>query len=705
MNFIQQIITNKYIYIPFLLWFFIQLFKVIWDLVETKKFNFKRIMGAGGMPSSHSAVVTSLTTLIGKNEGFESPIFALSLIFAFIVMYDAAGVRRAAGKQARLLNKIVETPGLTRTSSNRKTSRSTRTYTTSSICRSINRNNSRSIIIKGGIPMTDIEIARDIKPQPIEKIAKKLNIKEEYIESYGKNKAKISNDIFKELEDKQNGKLILVTSINPTPLGEGKTTMSIGIADGLNKIGKSAMLALREPSIGPVFGIKGGATGGGYSQIIPMEEINLHFTGDMHAITSANNLLSSLIDNHIYYGNELNIKKVTWKRCMDLNERQLRKIETGLSGEKAIVPRQDEFQITAASEIMAILCLSENLEDLKEKLGNILIGYNKDDKPVFAKDLKAEGAMTVLLKDAIKPNLVQTLEGTPAFVHGGPFANIAHGCNTIIATKMALKLASYAITEAGFGADLGAEKFLDLKCRKASLQPDAVVCVATLKALKYYGGVEKENIYEKDIEALKIGSKNLLKHIDNLKNKFGMNVIVAINKHIKDDNEEIELLKDILNKENVELSLVQSWEKGGEGAKDIAQKLVELCEKPCKLNYTYNLEDTIEQKIEKVCKNIYGAKDIEYSKEALEEIKKIENIGYNHFPICIAKTQYSFSDDAKNLKCEQDFNIHIKEVRVNVGAGFIVVITGKIMTMPGLPKVPAANNIDIDKDGNIIGIF
>lgn len=553
--------------------------------------------------------------------------------------------------------------------------------------------------------MTDIEIARQIKPQPIKNIAQRLNIKEEYIESYGKNKAKISNEIFEELQNKQNGKLILVTSINPTPLGEGKTTMSIGIADGLNKIGKNAILALRQPSLGPVFGIKGGATGGGYSQIIPMEDINLHFTGDMHAITSANNLLSSLIDNHIYYGNELKIKTVTWKRCMDLNERQLRKIQTGLSGEKAIVPRQDEFQITAASEIMAILCLSENLLDLKQNLANILIGYNEENKPVFAKDLQAQGAMTVLLKDAIKPNLVQTLEGTPAFVHGGPFANIAHGCNTIIATKMALKLADYTITEAGFGADLGAEKFLDLKCRKANLKPDAVICVATLKALKYYGGVEKENIYEKNIEALRIGSKNLLKHIDNLKNKFGMNIIVAINKHIKDNKEEIEVLKEILNKENIEMSLVESWEKGGKGAKDIAQKLVNLCDKPSKLNYIYDLEDSIEQKIEKVCKKIYGAKEIEYSKEALEQIQKIKNIGYENLPICIAKTQYSFSDDAKNLKCDKDFNIHIKEIRINAGAGFIVVITGKIMTMPGLPKNPAANNIDIDKNGNIVGIF
>ena len=553
--------------------------------------------------------------------------------------------------------------------------------------------------------MTDIEIARNVKIKPIGEIAKTAGIEEEYVENYGKDKAKISLKIMEKLKNKEDGKLVLVTAINPTPMGEGKTTMSIGIADGLRKIGKNAMLALREPSMGPVFGMKGGATGGGHSQIIPMEDINLHFTGDMHAITSANNLLASLIDNHIFQGNELQIERVTWKRCLDLNERQLRRIQTGLSGEKNIVEREDHFQITAASEMMAILCLSKDLEDLKRKLGNIIIGYNKENDPIFAREINAEGAMAVLLKDAIKPNLVQTLEGTPAFVHGGPFANIAHGCNTIIATKMALKLADYTITEAGFGADLGAEKFLDIKCRKAELKPNAVVCVATIKALKYHGGVDKENIYDKNIGALKIGSKNLLKHIDNLKNKFGVNVIVAINKHVKDFDEEIEVLKDILNKENIELSLVESWEKGGEGATDIAEKLVEICEKPANLNFTYELNDSIQEKIEKVCKKIYGATDVEYEDEVLTKIKQIEEMGYEDLPICIAKTQYSLSDDAKNLKCEGDYNIHIKDISLNAGAEFIVVLTGKIMTMPGLPKEPAANNINIDNQGIISGIF
>ena len=553
--------------------------------------------------------------------------------------------------------------------------------------------------------MTDIEIANSIESQDICEIAEKLKIKKDYIETYGKYKAKISNKIFKELEENKNGKLVLVTAISPTPYGEGKTTMSIGIADGLNKIGKSAILSLREPSLGPVFGMKGGATGGGYSQVVPMEDINLHFTGDMHAITSANNLLASLIDNHIYQGNELEIKKVTWKRCLDLNDRSLRKVEIGLSEKEETIKREDEFQITPASEIMAILCLASNITELKSMLGNIIIGYNKENDPIFARELQAEGAMAVLLKDAIKPNLVQTLEGTPAFIHGGPFANIAHGCSSIIATKMALKLGDYCITEAGFGADLGAEKFLDIKCRKAEIKPDVVVLVATLKALKYHGGVQKEDIYEENEQAIIEGTHNLLKHIDNLRNKFNVNTIVAINKNDKDSSKELQLLEDILNKNNIEYSLVESWKKGGEGAIDIAKKIDKLSQNNKELNYVYELEDDIKTKIEKVCTNIYGAKEVKYTEEAEKNIEKIEEMGYEDLPICIAKTQYSFSDYAKNLKCDESFDINIRNIELNAGAEFVVVLVGKILTMPGLPNKPAANNINIDGNENITGIF
>ena len=554
--------------------------------------------------------------------------------------------------------------------------------------------------------MEDIEIARNTKLDNIVEIATKAGIKEDELEQYGKYKAKIdSKKLFKRLESKQNGKLILVTSINPTPLGEGKTTMAIGIADGLSRIGKKAILALREPSLGPVFGIKGGATGGGHAQVAPMEEINLHFTGDIHAITSANDLLSAIIDNHIYFGNELGFEKVTWKRCIDLNDRQLRKVETGLSGEKNIVKREDGFDITVASEIMAILCLATDLQDLKRRIGNIIVGYNKEGKPITAKDLNAEGSLTVLLKDAIKPNLVQTLEHTPAIIHGGPFANIAHGCNSIIATKTALILADYTITEAGFGSDLGAEKFLDIKCRKANLKPDAVVCVATIRALKYHGGQPKDQIKEENLEALKNGIANLNRHLDNLKNKFGLNVIVAINKFSTDTQAEINLLKQELDKQNIELSLVESHEKGSTGAVNIAEKLVKLVEKEENFKYIYQDEDTIKEKIEKVAINIYGAEGVEYSKEALEEIEKIEKLGYSKYPVCIAKTQYSFSDDPKNLECKEPFKIHVNEINIKAGAEFIVAITGKIMTMPGLPRNPAAEKIDIDSDGNIVGIF
>ena len=554
--------------------------------------------------------------------------------------------------------------------------------------------------------MEDIEIARNTKLEKIEKIAENIGIDEEYVENYGKYKAKISLNIMKDLRNKEDGKLVLVTAINPTPLGEGKTTIAIGLADGLRKIEKNAILALREPSLGPVFGIKGGATGGGHSQVAPMEDINLHFTGDIHAITSANNLLSAIIDNHIYHGNELNIEKVTWKRCVDLNDRQLRVVNTGLSGEKNIVPREDGFDITVASEIMAIFCLATNIDDLKRRLENIIIGYNNEQKPVTAHDLKAEGAMAVLLKDALNPNLVQTLEHTPAIIHGGPFANIAHGCNSVVATKMALKLSDYTVTEAGFGADLGAEKFLNIKTRRLGKTPDAVVIVATIKALKYHGGMAKDELEKEDIEALKNGSKNLLKHIENLKEKFGVNVVVAINKFNQDTENEIETLRKILEKENVELSLVESWSKGGEGAIDLAEKVANLCEeKENEFKYIYNLEDTIKEKVEKISKNIYGADGVEYSKEAEEQIEKIEKMGYGNLPICIAKTQYSFSDDAKNLECNSSFNIHVKEVKLKAGAEFIVILTGKVMTMPGLPKHPASEQIDIDEQGNIVGIF
>ena len=553
--------------------------------------------------------------------------------------------------------------------------------------------------------MEDIEIARNAKLEPVTKIAMKLGIDEENLEQYGKYKAKISPNVYKKLQEKQNGKLILVTAINPTPLGEGKTTISIGLADGLSKIGKKAILALREPSLGPVFGIKGGATGGGYSQIAPMEDINLHFTGDIHAITSANNLLSAMIDNHIYYGNELGFEKVVWKRCVDLNDRQLRKIHTGLSGEKNIVPREDGFDISVASEIMAILCLANDIEDLKRRIGNIVVGYNKEGEPITAKNLKADGALTVLLKDAINPNLVQTLEGTPAIGHGGPFANIAHGCNSIIGTKLALKLSDYVVTEAGFGADLGGEKFLDIKCRKAEIRPDAVVCVATIKAIKYHGGMPKEEIKNESIEYLKKGIHNLYKHIDNLKNVYGLNVIVAINKYTHDTTKEIEFLTEKLKEKNIELSLVESWEKGGEGAIDLAEKVIKLTQKDFEFNYAYKLNLTIKEKIETIAKKIYGADGVEYVEGIEEKIAEIERMGYGNLPICIAKTQYSLSDDQKNLECNEPFNIHIQDVILKAGAEFIVIITGKIMTMPGLPKVPAAESIDVDNNGNIVGIF
>ncbi len=553
--------------------------------------------------------------------------------------------------------------------------------------------------------MTDIEIARNVQLEKIADVAKRFGIDEENLEFYGKYKAKISKDFINGIQSKEDGKLILVTAINPTPLGEGKTTVAIGLGDALNKIGKKTVLALREPSLGPVFGIKGGATGGGYAQVAPMEDINLHFTGDIHAITSANNLLSAIIDNHIYYGNELKFKKVIWKRCVDLNDRALREVEIGLSKEKNMKPREDGFDISVASEIMAIFCLSKDIKDLERRLGNIIVGYNENDKPIFAKDLKAEGALTVLLKDAINPNIVQTLEHNLAIVHGGPFANIAHGCNSVIATKLALKLGEFVVTEAGFGADLGAEKFVNIKCRKSGLNPKAAVCVATLKALKYHGGVKQDKCQEENIEALEKGIENLKRHVENIEYRYGMKPIVAINKYENDSDKEIEFLKSKLEEIGVKLSLVEVWAKGGDGAIDLAEKIIELAENDNKVNFVYKDEDSLVTKIEKVAKEVYGAKNIEISESALEELNRIEKMGYKNYPVCIAKTQYSFSDDAKNLLCEEPFTLHIKEAIVKNGAEFVVIKTGKIFTMPGLPRVPAAENIKIDENGEIVGIF
>lgn len=548
---------------------------------------------------------------------------------------------------------------------------------------------------------SDIEIARSVNSMNIMDVAKKIGICD-YIIPYGKYKAKISIDDI--CDKKIKSKLILVTAINPTPMGEGKTTVSISLSDALNKLGKKSILALREPSLGPVFGIKGGAAGGGYAQVIPMEDINLHFNGDFHAITSANNLLCSLIDNHIYFGNELGIDKVTFKRCLDLNDRQLRVINTGLSGESRIVPRVDGFDITAASEIMAILCLSRNIDDLKRRLGNIVIGYNKDGKEVTARDLKAEGSMAVLLHDAILPNLVQTLEGNPAIIHGGPFANIAHGCNSVIATNTAMKLGDYTVTEAGFGADLGAEKFLDIKCRMNDLNPDAVVLVATIRSLKYHGGMDKNDITKEDIHYLDIGMKNLYKHIDNLRNVYGLNVVVAINRFDSDTDKEISYLSKKLDEKNVSYALTTGFKDGSDGSLLLAEKVMAEANKKNNFSYSYDINDDIKTKIFKVANKIYGASDVIYDNKALEEIKNLEDNGHGNLPICIAKTQYSLSDDPNNLTGDNEYDIHVKEVILKAGAEFIVVLTGKIMTMPGLPKNPNSERIDI-KDGIIEGIF
>ena len=545
--------------------------------------------------------------------------------------------------------------------------------------------------------MTDIEIAQSAVLTDIDFIAEELGLSENDIEAYGKKKAKIRYDAY---GDKK-GKLILVTAINPTPLGEGKTTMSIGLADGLAGLDKDVVLCLREPSLGPVFGVKGGAAGGGYSQVVPMEDINLHFTGDLHAIESANNLLAAMIDNHIFQGNELDIQRVTWRRCMDMNDRQLRKIEDGLGGKYNGVPREDGFDITVASEVMAIFCLAKDLNDLKNKLGNIIIGYNSKEEPIYCRDIQANGAMAVLLKDAFNPNLVQTLEGTPAIIHGGPFANIAHGCNSVVATKLGLSLADYVVTEAGFGADLGAEKFLDIKCRMADLAPNCIVIVATTKALKYNGGVPKDEVNEHNFKALEAGICNLQKHIRNMKS-YGAPVVVVINKFNNDTRAEIDYIKAMCD---VPCTVCESFAKGGEGAKEFAQTVLDAIEDNVELTRPYNVNDSIKEKIADLTRQIYGASTIEYSNQALLMIDKIESLGYGNLPICVAKTQYSFSDDAKLLGAPQDFPMIVNDVRLSAGAGFIVVICGKIMTMPGLPKVPAANNITLDENNQIVGLF
>lgn len=554
--------------------------------------------------------------------------------------------------------------------------------------------------------LTDIEIAQQCKMKPITEIAAQLGIAPEELEPYGHYKAKLSDDLAKRLENKPDGKLILVTAINPTPAGEGKTTTTVGLGQAMSKIGKNAIIALREPSLGPVFGIKGGAAGGGYAQVVPMEDINLHFTGDMHAITAANNLLCAILDNHLQQGNQLNIdpRRVLFKRCMDMNDRALRFVNVGLGGKANGVPREDGFQITVASEVMAILCLAADLQDLKERLGNILVAYTYDNRPVYAKDLQVNGSMAVLLKDAIKPNLVQTLENTPALMHGGPFANIAHGCNSVRATKLALKLADYTITEAGFGSDLGAEKFLDIKCRYAGLAPSAIVVVATLRALKYNGGVPKAETAKPNVEAVKAGLCNLAAHVENMK-KYGVPVVVAINHFLTDSDEEVEVLENYCRENDVEFALSDVFAKGGEGGIELAHKVVKACEKPANFASIYDVNLPIKEKIETIAKTIYGADGVTYSSEANKAIAEIEKLGKDKLPICMAKTQYSLSDDATKLGRPTGFKINIRDVKLSAGAGFIVALSGAIMTMPGLSKEPAAYRIDIDADGNIHGLF
>ena len=555
--------------------------------------------------------------------------------------------------------------------------------------------------------MTDIEIARSCELRPIGEIAAAAGIDEKYLEYYGRYKAKLSLDILK--GEKIDNRLILVTAMTPTPAGEGKTTTTIGLADALHRIGKSVSVALREPSLGPVFGIKGGAAGGGYAQVVPMEDINLHFTGDLHAVGAANNLLAAMLDNHIYQGNSLNIdpRRVTWKRCVDINDRQLRFVTDGLGGRVNGVPREDGYDITVASEVMAILCLADSVSDLKERLSRIIVGYTYDEKPVTAGDLKAQGAMAALLKDAIKPNLVQTLEGTPAFVHGGPFANIAHGCNSVTATKVSRRLSDYTVTEAGFGADLGAEKFLDIKCRYAGMRPDAVVIVATVRALKMHGGVDKKNLAPENLEALSKGLPNLLRHVDNIKNVFKLPSVVAINRFPTDTDAEIALVMDECRKLGVNAVLSTVWADGGAGGEELAREVVRLCdeESSADFSYSYPLDVPIKEKIETVVRRVYRGSSVIYSKKAEKEIDKLTALGYGDLPVCIAKTQYSFSDDMTKLCAPEGFEVSVMNVRISAGAGFIVALTGDIMTMPGLPKSPAAERIDISDDGVISGLF
>ena len=554
--------------------------------------------------------------------------------------------------------------------------------------------------------MSDIEIAQNTEMKNINEIAMEAGIDKKYLEQYGNYKAKIDLSLLDDL-NKKDGKLILVTAINPTPAGEGKTTTTIGLADSLKKLGKNVVIALREPSLGPVFGIKGGATGGGYAQVVPMEDINLHFTGDFHAIGTANNLLAAMLDNHIYQGNSLNIDptKITWKRCVDMNDRQLRFVQDGLGGEKNGVPRADGFDITVASEVMAVFCLASSLEDLKTRLSKLIVGYTYEDKPVTAGDLKAEGAMAALLKEAIKPNLVQTLEHTPAIVHGGPFANIAHGCNSVIATKMAMNLGDYAVTEAGFGADLGAEKFLDIKCRLANLKPSAVVIVATIRALKMHGGISKDNLNVENLEALKKGIPNLLQHVSNIKNVYHLPSVVAINRFPTDTQKEIDLIINKCKNLGVNVVLSDVWAKGSNGGLELAKEVINLCNEENNFKYSYELENTIENKIETIVKRIYGGKGVIFTPEAKEQIKRLTDLGFSKLPICIAKTQYSFSDDMTKLGVPENFEVTVREVKISAGAGFIVALTGSIMTMPGLPKEPAAEKIDVLPTGKIIGLF
>ena len=554
---------------------------------------------------------------------------------------------------------------------------------------------------------TDIEIAQETQMQHITEVAKTAGVDPKYLEQYGNYKAKVDYNILTDLADKPNGKLILVTAINPTPAGEGKTTTNVGLADGMRKIGKNVVVALREPSLGPVFGVKGGAAGGGYAQVVPMEDINLHFTGDFHAIGAANNLLAAMLDNHIYQGNALNIdvRQIVWRRCVDMNDRQLRFVTDGLGGKTNGVPREDGYDITVASEVMAVLCLASDIDDLKARLARLVVAYTRDGKPVTAGDLNAQGAMAALLKDALKPNLVQTLEHTPAFVHGGPFANIAHGCNSVTATKIALKLADYAVTEAGFGADLGAEKFLDIKCRMAGLKPSCVVVVATARALKYNGGVPKAETGNENLEALEKGLPNLLQHVENITKVYKLPCVVAINRFPTDTEAELKLIETKCKELGVNVALSEVWAKGGEGAIELAKEVVRLCEEPNDFQFSYELDGTIKEKIEAIAKKIYRADGVTFTANAEKQIKTLTELGYDKMPICMAKTQYSFTDDQTKLGAPRGFNITVRNIKVSAGAGFLVALTGEIMTMPGLPKVPAAERIDVDETGKISGLF